>query len=76
MAVDWFLIDAPYEVPDEFSAWQSASARLNALILRIVDVRPGTDAFVNLQGAARDAKLEADRLEIKARAAWKLCMMG
>jgi hypothetical protein len=76
MAVDWFLIDAPYEVPDEYSAWQSASTRLNTLILRIIDVRPGTEAFVSLQEAARDAKREADRLEAAARAAWKLCMLG
>lgn len=76
MAVDWFLADAPAEVPAEFVAWQTARARHIRLFVRVWELPPDAEVLEALERAARAAKGEADRLEGVARAAWKRLLQG
>jgi len=71
MTVDWFLMDAHEEVPEEFATWQAATARRNRLFARLLDLPSESEVFTALERAAHRAKSDAKRLESAARAAWK-----
>ena len=71
MTVDWFLIDAPQIVPQDFGAWEAAKARHRDLFLRCLDAETGSAEQAALDVKGQAAKLEADRLEQIAREAWK-----
>ncbi|MDF6970136.1 hypothetical protein NMT62_24265, partial [Escherichia coli] len=70
MTVDFFLIDAPHTVPQEFQAWEAAKAHHRAVFLRYVDAEDGSAEQSRLDTEGRAAKAEADRLEQAARTAW------
>ncbi|MGO4333216.1 hypothetical protein [Cupriavidus sp. M-11] len=70
MTVDWFLIDAPRVVPDEFSAWEVAESQWIELFYRLLDAKAGSHAERELEHQVMAAKREADRLEQVARAIW------
>ena len=70
MTVDFFLIDAPHTVPQEFKAWEAAKAHHRAVFLRCVDAEDGSAEQSRLDAEGRAAKGEADRLEQAARTAW------
>lgn len=71
MTVDWFLVDAPHIVPQEFAAWEGAKAHHHAVFLRCLNAPAGGEEQAALDGEGRAAKAEADRLEQIAREAWK-----
>lgn len=68
MAVDWFLVDAPSVVPEEFSAWQDAKEKHRSIFLRACETLDGNAPFLDAEGLA--AAEEAIRLEKIARDAW------
>ncbi|ABM33251.1 hypothetical protein QRO08_11435 [Paracidovorax citrulli] len=68
MAVDYFLIDAPESVPDEFNAWVVAKNRHFSLFDEYMSA--GSDRRSEISVIACAAKVEADRLEGIARRAW------
>lgn len=70
MTVDFFLIDAPHAVPQEFRAWGAAKERHRAVFLRCVDAVAGSAEQTALDAEGQAAKHEADRLEQVARTAW------
>ncbi len=70
MTVDFFLIDAPHAVPQEFQAWEAAKAHHRAVFLRCVDAEDGSAEQSRLDTEGWAAKAEADRLEQAARTAW------
>lgn len=72
MTVDWFLIDAPYVVPAEFSAWREAKKRHEDLFYRVLDtdINEQAELYVALERQALEARDEAGRLESAARDAW------
>lgn len=70
MTVDWFLIDAPHTVPQEFAAWEAAKERHCAVFLRCIDAPDGSTERAVLDVEGRAEKIEADRLERIAREAW------
>ncbi|GKS73336.1 hypothetical protein AVME950_00590 [Acidovorax sp. SUPP950] len=72
MTVEYFLIDAPHTVPDEYAAWVQAKNRHHALFLEFITKCKGrTDAdALAMETLALAAAAEAQRLEIVARQAW------
>ncbi len=71
MTVDYFLIDAPHTVPQEFAAWEAAKERHHAVFLRCIDAPDGSAERAALDAEGKAAKIEATRLERVARQAWK-----
>ena len=71
MTVDWFLIDAPHVVPEEFQAWDAAVKRHHSVFLRCCEAPEGSDEQVALDAEGVRLKAEADRLERIARSAWE-----
>jgi len=72
MAVDWFLVDAPHSVPQEFKAWDAAKKRHQAVFLRCCDASDGSPERAALNEEGQSLKIEVDRLEKIARDAWEL----
>lgn len=70
MAVDFFLIDAPHAVPEEFRAWEAAKAQHRAVFLRCISAQAVSAEQTALDAEGRAAQTEADRLERVAREAW------
>ncbi|KNH06166.1 hypothetical protein BRCH_01552c [Candidatus Burkholderia brachyanthoides] len=70
MAVDWFLIDAPYVVPAEFAAWRDAKKRHEDLFHRALDTDERTKQYAALGHSALEARAEAERFETAVRTAW------
>jgi len=70
MTVDFFLIDAPRTVPQEFQAWAAAKDHHRAVFLRCVAAENGSVEQARLDAEGRAAKAEAARLEQVARTAW------
>lgn len=70
MTVDFFLIDAPRAVPQEFKAWEAAKEHHRGVFLRCVDAEAGSAEQASLDAEGWAAKVEADRLEQVARTAW------
>ncbi len=70
MTVDFFLIDAPHAVPQEFQAWAAAKDHHRAVFLRCVAAEAGSAEYARLDAEGQAAKTEAARLEQVARAAW------
>lgn len=70
MTVDYFLIDAPHTVPQEFATWQAAKEHHRAVFLRCIDAQDGSAERAALDAEGQAAKIEADRLERAARRAW------
>lgn len=70
MTVDWFLVDAPGVVPDEFEAWRSAMARHHKVVLRCLDTKVGSAERDQLNAEGLALRLEVDQLERRAREAW------
>ncbi|WP_375576585.1 hypothetical protein [Paracidovorax oryzae] len=68
MAVDYFLIDAPESVPDEFNAWMVAKKRHFSLFDEYMSASSDRRGEMSVMAAA--ANVEADRLEGIARDAW------
>lgn len=71
MTVDWFLVDAPHVVPQEFQAWEAAKERHLAVFLRCCDAPAGSVEQAALDAEGRAIKIEVDNLEKVARAAWE-----
>ena len=70
MAVDFFLIDAPHVVPEEFSAWEAAKKQRHEIFLRACDASD-QDEIAALDVQARALKEEEDGLKKVAYAAWE-----
>lgn len=70
MTVDYFLIDGPHVVPQEFRAWEAAKEHHLAIFLRCIDAEAGSTEQTALDAEGVAAKAEADRLENIARQAW------
>lgn len=70
MTVDWFLVDAPQVVPQEFKAWEAAKERHRDVVLRCCDAAPGSIEQATLDAEGQTLKIEVDGLEKIARSAW------
>lgn len=70
MAIDWFLLDAPHLVPEEFKAWESARGRHRAVFLRSCNMQLSSADLAALDIEGKAIKVEVDRLEQDARQAW------
>lgn len=70
MTVDWFLTDAPFVVPAEFTAWSDARDRHYAVVTQWCDeVDEATRNAPDVEVQA--VKSEVDALEAVARRAWR-----
>ncbi len=70
MAVDYFLIDAPHAIPEEFEAWEAATAHHRAIFYRCIEALDGSAEQATLEAEGRAAQAEAERLEQIAREKW------
>lgn len=70
MAVEYFLIDAPTAIPQEFAAWEDAKAQHLAIFWKCVEAPDGSAEKEALEEEGRAAKIKADSLEQAARQAW------
>ena len=60
MTVDWFLVDAPHVVPQEFQAWETAKERHRSVFFRCCDANEGTSERVALQVEGEALKIEVE----------------
>lgn len=70
MTVDWFLVDAPGTVPQEYQAWFAAKERHHEVFLRCCAAPVGSEEQAALDAEGKVLKAEVDRLEQIARDAW------
>lgn len=70
MAVDYFLIDGPHTVPQEFSAWERAKEQHHAIFLQAIAEDLDSEAGRELELQGQKAAAEVLRLERIAREAW------
>lgn len=70
MAVDYFLIDGPHTVPQEFAAWEQAKEQHYAIFLQAIAADPNSEAGRALDLQGEKAAAEVSRLERIAREAW------